>query len=470
MRKPEIRNFLFFGIFFLLYLMVGILVRKMGFWNLEEVYLVERALLGTKGVSAEFESIGLTYPTFPFVLLFLPVSLGLHLKAGVLFSSMIGVLTLLLFTSLIIRSRVGFLALLFVALHPLFLYAYSGGGGIGFFLFFIFLFIYSHKQFLESDEKDVSALFMSSIFLALSVLVAYEAVLFIFPVVFTLIFDKNPWRSVSKPIVLLFPILFILGGIAYLNWMYKGDEFHFAHSPLLLSAGLFDTDYVSKRVTYENLLFPLLLFPAYVFSVLSMIKQPKLLVLLLSPFIVAVINAWIFGTSLPASYFCLLGGVSLIFLEKNKGLMKQIILIASVAGALLAFVLPGKLMWGGEEKFAQYLTLRREGAMLKGHREMADYLSRLDGKIFFDDTYNYPVVFFHGDPKAFILPYQFEFEFYIRSPHTASDYVLVSNPKRGRDLLSQSNSDIFFERDPRWRLIKEVDGLKLFKFNNPKEK
>ncbi|HEX3034601.1 MAG TPA: hypothetical protein VHT73_05620, partial [Thermodesulfobacteriota bacterium] len=371
MRKPEIRIFFFFVISFLLYFMVGILVHRMGFWNLEEVYLVERALLGVKGESSGFERIGLTYPTLPFILLFLPVFLGAHLKAGVLLSSIIGVLTLLFFSSLIIRSRVGFFTLLFIAVHPLFLYAYSGGGSIGFFLFFIFLFIYSHKQFLESDEKDVPSLFMSSIFLALSVLIRYEAVLFIFPVVFTLIFDKNPWRSVSKPVVFLFPVLFIFGGIVYLNWMYKGDEFYFAHSPLLLSAGLFDSDYISEKFTYKNLLSPLLLFPAYVVSMLSVVKQPRLLLLLLSPLIVALINAWIFVAGLPASYFCLLGGVSLIFLEKSSALIKQVILIASVAGVLLAFVLPEKLMWGNEEKFARFLTLGREEEMFKGHREMA---------------------------------------------------------------------------------------------------
>lgn len=457
MEKLRTRIFLFLIVPFLFYFLVGTFVHVMGFWNLQEMYLVEKALLAVKGEPARFENVGLTYPPLPFLLLFLPVSLGVHLQAGVLLSSIYGALVIL-FLSSTLRDRLGFFFFPLIALHPLFLYSYSGGESIGLFLFLILLFIYFHKRFLESEEKDSFSLFMSSFLLGLSVLVRYEAVLFIFPVVCTLIFDKNPWRLVSKLIVFLFPTLFLFIGWAHLNWIYVGDPFHFTRSFLFLSQKLPG----SEVLGFKGFMFALLLFPAYVISIMSLTGKPRLLILFLSPLIVFLISAWLLDNPLPLSYFCLLGGVSLIFMEINRGLVKRVSVLASLVGLLVSFALPGELMWGEEKDFTQFLTFRDTKEMFKEEREVASYLRQLDGKIFFDDTYNYPVVFFHGNPKQFVLPYQFKFGFYLKYPFLISKYVLVPNPKEGKDLVNENNRSLFFEEGANGKIVKESGRWRVF--------
>lgn len=461
LKKRKVYIFLIFILSFLFYFIAGDLIHEMGFWSLREIYLAEKALLAVSGESSRFESIGLTYPTLPFIFLFLPVFLKVHLAAGILLSSLYGAATVLFFSSLV-RDRAGLLALIFVFLQPLFLYSYSGGSDIGLFLLLIFLFIYFHKRFLKSEEKDVFSLFMSAIFLGISVLVRYEALLFIFPVVFTLIFDKNPWRLVSKPIVFIFPTLFIFGGLAYINWIYRGDPFYFTRS-LPLQSELSG----SGKVTLEHLFPPLLVFPSYIVSLWSVRKKIGLFILCLSPLIVALTAVWILGNGFPLSYYCLLAGTGLVFYEEGGVLIKRVFVSASIVGFLIAFVLPEKLMWGEEKKFALFLTHGDSKEMFKEEKEIANYLRQLDGGILFDDTYGYPVVFFHGSPKAFILPYNFEFGFYMTSPEKISKYVLVSDPEEERDLISQNNKNIFFEKNPAWELVEETGRRKLFKSKDP---
>jgi hypothetical protein len=49
------------------------------------------------------------------------------------------------------------------------------------------------------------------------------------------------------------------------------------------------------------------------------------------------------------------------------------------------------------------------------------------------------VVVFHGDPKNFILPYQYEFYSVVQTPEIYADYIVVYNPDKfegSRDIIN----------------------------------
>ncbi len=152
----------------------------------------------------------------------------------------------------------------------------------------------------------------------------------------------------------------------------------------------------------------------------------------------------------------------MVFLETNRVLVKRVSILASIVGLLICFTLPEKLMWGEERDFTRFLTFRDTKEMFKEEKEVASYLRRLDGKIFFDDTYNYPVVFFHGNPKQFILPYQFKFGFYLKYPFLISEYVLVPDPKEEKDLVNENNRSLIFEEDANRKIVKEIGRWRVF--------
>ncbi|GIW48111.1 MAG: hypothetical protein KatS3mg078_1988 [Deltaproteobacteria bacterium] len=458
-QRKTVHILVFFSTFFF-YFYIGMLAQEKGFWGAEEVYLGEKALLAVRGEPARFENIGLTYPPFPFMLRFLPASLGLHPYAGVFFSSISGALTILVLISSLKRSRISTLITIPVIVNPLFIYAFSSGGSTGLFLLLLSLFTFYFKRFIESKEEDSFAFFISSLILGFSFLIRYEAVFFLIPLIFTLIKDKNKWRVVSKVLIFTFPSLFLSTGWTYINWLYKGDPFHFiAHTFGLIS---FETTLKEQKSLFYSLALAIILFPSYLVSLCHVARQPSLLILFLSPLAVALTSTLLLDNMVSTSYFCLLGSVSLIFESNLRGnASRHLLFLTLIVGALIGYTLPDRTTWGEEKVFIKTLIGTQKEERFKEEKELANYLKSLQGKIFFDDTHDYAVVFFHGDPKSFVLPYQLEFGFYLKAPFFIARYVVVPHP-RYKNMINENNPLIFPEQDPNWELVERIGKWKIF--------
>lgn len=447
----------FFAGFFLLYFFCGLWVHGMGFWGSEEVYLLERALLVVRGQPARFENVGLTYPPLPFALLFIPAALGFHLQGGVFMSSLCGGLTACFLSSLT-KEKFALCLLVLLLTHPLFLYAFSISGSQGMFLLILVLYVCFHKRFLEKRQKDLFVFALASLCFGVAVVTRYETLFFLFPLIFTLIRREDRWLLLSKMAIFIFPVVFLFGGWMYINWLYKGDPLYFVHTLSMVNLN----PPVRGQTSWLHLLMPLLYFPVYLVSLWQFKGRGQFLLLLLSPLIVAFIVLWFSEVVLSLSFFALLGGIGFVFLKPPRGWLRPVLLLGTMAGIWLGWMSPEGWQWGPERSFVALVVKREKQEVFLQEKQVAAYLKKLNGRIFFDDTNGYPVVFFHGNPKVFILPYQFEFGFYIKCPSLISRYLALPSPHGKSDAVNGSNSDIFYGKNPKWKLIEQVGEWRIF--------
>jgi len=102
-------------------------------------------------------------------------------------------------------------------------------------------------------------------------------------------------------------------------------------------------------------------------------------------------------------------------------------------------------------------------------RKVAEFLKQRlspDDIILMDDAVGFPIIVFYGDPKNFILPYQYEFTSVIERPEVYADYVLLYNPERfegKRDLINQRHQNLFFSGGRELLLVYSYGNWRVFR-------
>jgi hypothetical protein len=91
------------------------------------------------------------------------------------------------------------------------------------------------------------------------------------------------------------------------------------------------------------------------------------------------------------------------------------------------------------------------------YEEAANFLKHKKGKILADDVDDYPVIYFVGNAKRFVLPYQYEFYTALSSPYNFVDYILVDTSSTKDKVFNFYKSQI-----PGFRLVYENKMFKIY--------
>jgi len=508
---------------FYFYLLIGLLASSNGYKHPEGIFLIEKGLLALKGNPPRLENTGLIYPPLPFYAIF-PFIPFAPLASPFLASSL-GMSAFVIFITYRLLKKqhkpiLFVLLFLSLTLNPLLLYAGSSGSSIHLYLTSIVAF---YTLIFEYYSKPISFyLALSGVLLGLIVLIRYE-IIFILPTLFfatvllsieTTIgrevkfseffklikelpaYRKTFFRKTFAIYLMLFvpPTLAFVSWV-YLNWIFTSNPFNFLESPyayfrtlktyallnpylLELKSNIFkDFIEVAKNI--------LLLSPMFFYILFIFRKKPFYTFALLAPAFGLIISSY-FGLSMMTidffASFILISFIGLMY-AISEGLVKKHNLAITVYIILLTFsIYTGfkKLynsIYPEENLFIKALIEGKTNETFKEDIECAQFLKQVakpDETIIIDDSNGYPVVAFYGDPKNFILPYQYEFYSVVQTPEVYADYIVVYNPDRfegARDIINVKNGNIFHKgkeglelifSSEKWRVFKSQGKFKIF--------
>ncbi len=348
----------------------------------------------------------------------------------------------------------------------------------------------------ERDQRLLStglALVLLGLALAPLMLVRFEAWLLlpVLAIIILLIFHNNEPTGfqVSSVLVVLFMSCIAIGAFLYFNWITTDDAFFFVNSPYgsLQSArnlALIQQEKIfpSFRATLQWLI-PLA--PAYLITCIGIIQSSQknrlgLGLILLLPVLMLSLSFWqgIFFPS--ASRFgVFLGLLPVIWWHATpKRLVSRILLtIALVMSALYMIPLQEQNLLAPEETLlwsqltgrspSESVEVQRAAQRCEAEKEIVQMLANSldEGQtILADDTVASPILYRLRLPKAFVLPYQYEFLPALQNPELFVDYILLANAvsatatrdRVGSFWLQRSESEI-----PGFQVVRENTFFRL---------
>jgi len=506
---------------FYFYLLIGLFVSSNGYRHPEGIFLIEKGLLALKGNPPRLENTGLIYPPLPFYVLF-PFIPFAPLASPFLASALgMSVLTVFVIYRLLKKQLKPIFFVLFfisITLNPILLYAGSSGSSIHLYLTSIVAF---YILIFEHYSKPISFyLALSGVLLGLTVLIRYEIIFTLPALLFTTMvlsiettigretklseffkllkelptYRKTFLRKTLALYLMLFvpPTLSFLSWV-YLNWIFTSNPFNFLESPYayfrtlktyaLLNPYLLELKADLLKGIIEVSKNILILSPMFFYVLFVLRKKPFYFFTLLAPVTGLIISSY-FGLSLMTvdffAPFILLSFVGLMYAVSDDVLKNHNLAIAVYIILFLFSIYGGfkKLYtstYPEEKLFVRALIDGETDATFKEDIECAQFLRQVtkpDETIIIDDSNGYPVVVFHGNPKNFILPYQYEFYSVVQTPEVYADYIVVYNPDKfegSRDIINVKNENIFHKgkeglelvfNSEKWRVYRTKGKLK----------
>lgn len=494
MRQFGIIVTLFLFVFFY-YFSLGLMFISTGYHNPESLFLTGKSLLALKGNPPRLENIGLIYPPMPFFVNFPFVFID-PLIAPVFASSLgMGLLSAFM-TYRILKRNLSFifivLMLLILLLNPVILY--SGASGSSSYLYLTLLSLFYVFIFEYYERKVSFYLAVAGILLGLLVFVRYEVIfilvfwIFVNAVFaieialekgvsyrnfFVLIkslpaFRQTFFRRMFAVYLMIFiPPIFGFLSWCYLNWLFTSNPFHFINSPysyfrtlstyVLYNPKLLELKgdiFKSVAYVFENVL---IYMPAYIVLIFVFARKLFFSLALIAPIIALIISAY-FGLSLMNvdffAPFVFIAFVTMIYAcERNSSLRRNLIISFLTVLVLVSFFTGyyklKSSFYPEERNFAKVLIGENLDGLFAEERNIANFLKQNvspNDIVLMDDAVGFPIVVFYGNPKNFILPYQYEFSSVIDRPEVYADYVIVYNPERfegQRDLINRRHKELF---------------------------
>jgi hypothetical protein len=495
MRWIGVIAILFLFVFFY-YFSLGLMFISAGYYNPEALFLIEKSLLALKGNPPRLENIGLIYPPIPFFVNF-PFVLINPLIAPIFASSLgMGLLSAFI-TYRILKKKLPFifivLMLLILLISPVILY--SGTSGSSSYLYLVLLSLFYIFIFEYYERKVSFYLAIAGIFLGLLVFVRYEIVfILIFWVFVNLVFViettlevgvsyKNFFtlikslpayrqmffrRMFAVYLMIFIPPIFGFLSWCYLNWIFTSNPFHFINSPYsyfrtLSTYALYNPTLLElkgnifKSVVYvfKNVL---IYMPVYILLIFVFARKLFFSLALIAPVTELIITAYL-GLSLMNidfyAPFISIAFITMIYAcEKTSSLRRNLIIFLSTVLIFVSFFTGyyklKSSFYPEERNFAKILIAENLNGLFAEEKKIADFLKRNISSsdiVLMDDAVGFPIIVFYGNPKNFILPYQYEFSSVIERPEVYADYVIVYNPERfegQRDLINQRHRELFF--------------------------
>jgi len=472
------------------YLILGINLQHLGYYNHESLFYIEKARIIFEGTGLRLKTIGLTSPMIPFYGV-LPFAQLNYLTAP-LVASALGTAALFFIISLgvIKTTRDNFLILILLLLfifHPGFIYMGCSGKGIYATMIFFFLFFYNIFRFYISNTTFHIS--VASILLVMLLFCDYKFIwmtLFFIPLIISIAIQSlnlaekqsifrlflsfnNPSlrRKLMNKTFAMYVIIFILPLIAImcyklLNQAHANDFNYFSDSPYATWSVLVDkfektvspsvANYnipeVSFLTTVRILIYcPLILLGAYFFR-----SNTQHFLTLLIPFaLVEFLKIHDDDTSfLPMQYylmFIVIAYLALVFRSQviaRRKIYKVIIVLLVTVQVFTGYFYLRNSMIQSESSFVtvfQKTNDTDETTMFDEYKQMADFINHLPRKsqILVDDVNAYPILAYVKSLKNITLPYQDAFLSAIENPSTYVSYVLLAADQNSVGGFTQLN-------------------------------
>lgn len=426
------------------YLILDYLFCKYEYIHSNLIFFAQKAMLAKEGSPSRLENISFFYPPIsfiPFLLVNDPIKVT---------SVISGIISTILFFTIINRYSISlkdvFILVLFF-FNPLYLLISVTRFDVLLFYFLFslaLLFLYTH---LRSNKTFYS--FLSGLFFGICFYLDFR-VIFILPIILVLIFfskrDGSLFERLSTFIVISSPLVFFFLSWVYLNYLFMSDGFLFLKTPysFIKSQGTQEVVLASSSLVLSffyvlNFLFKNIgVILPYIVQ-LFFIRGFRL-VYLLSFLVVYILPIFFYLFSVYSSAFSpyaytsmLLVFTSLFFYFENKTQdirnISKITLLSFVFSFIFSFIAPLSSFDLNERFFikAVFNAGKDFDISKREEIEMSNILKKFNcQKILSDDINTFEVIFFYGDVKKFILPYNYEFTAAVSNPYNYVDCVLLN--------------------------------------------
>ncbi|MEJ5299539.1 MAG: hypothetical protein WHS38_00950 [Thermodesulforhabdaceae bacterium] len=407
----------------------------------ELLMLGEKAMLVFHGYPPRLENLGFVYPPliYVFVLIF---------QNPFISSAFVGALSasLLLFFTFKAHSigriplSIALVVLLYVLASPASLFLLSEHQS---FCLFIGVFLQLvHHLYRYCRFHYTIDLLLFGMMTAFLFFLRFQAMFLIPVLILPFIITKEKQdigQKMSVAIIAFFPSLFFLGGWSYLNWVFMKDPLYFFRawlSSMGATSGWNPAGDLKGATIY-------------------LFERTKVLLPFVLPIFVAFIRQWKIGfqkcrvtPSILAAPFILIWADALIGATHEHSMSYSILFLVAALSFWVNFPGEAKLPWidrlfaasmimslifnwtllgnqhPEEQAFKQALVKPLENSTVGHARAIVKHI-RPGTSVLIDDTKGFPVVFIEGDARRFVLPYQYEYETVLSSPHLFVDYVVV---------------------------------------------
>jgi hypothetical protein len=469
------------------YLVWGVYLAKLGFFNKEELFFIEKSKIIFEGVGNRLKVMGLTSPLLPFYGTFIFTTIS-YTVAPILASAFgTGILFYIICSTLIKRTNDEFYILIILLLflfHPGLLYVGSAGKSTYMVLIFFYLFFLNIFKFYNSNTTfHVS---ISSICLVILIFCDYKFVwltLFFIPLVLSIslhtlnlgekesIFRlflsfNNPSlrrKLVSKSMA-IFIILFILPLASILiykmlNLTHANDLDYFIDSPYSNWSVLAEKiDYSTLQDTVNHKLpeisiivsarviifFPLILLAFYLFR-----DNTYQMLTLLTPFFfiefLKIKYAKVFITEQYYIIFLILALlciVTKIRTVRHEGAFKIVLTLFTILSIYTGYEIMYTSAIAEENNFVSCILHKKVTDSQEEIKSVAAYINNLPEKshVLLDDAIAYPIASFSKDIRSLTLPYQEDYLSAIEAPQKYDRYVLIASKKNSANSYTELNT------------------------------
>jgi len=496
------------------YLFMGIYLNRLGYYNQESLFYLEKTKILFDGVGNRLKVMGLTAPILPFY--GSAIFSSFNMLAPVIASAIgTAILFYIMAITLIRRTHDDFYFALLIILflfHPGILYTACSGKSIYMVLIFFYLFFFNIIRFYKSNTTfHVS---IASICLVILVFCDYKFIwltLFFIPLVMfiaiqslnlseketafrlTLSFN-NPAlrRKLINKTFAIYIIIFILPLASILifkmlNLTHANDFDYFIDSPYATWSVLADrlsfdqatsfahyqSSEISPLVTASIALFcPMIVVAIYLFR-----HNTYQILTILAPFaFVEFLQIKYDKIFLSHEYFLIfliLALLCIIFRAhtlKQQGALKVVLSVLVLVQLYTGYAFLKKSFLSEERNFVKVLFNPTPDDSQAENREMADYINSLpkDEPILMDDAIAYPIISFTNHIERLTLPYQETYLSASEAPEHYVHYILIAtenNPLTGYTQLNNKYIPAIKHSDNNLNLQKiyETDSWILYK-------
>ncbi|MEN0056777.1 MAG: hypothetical protein AAGC65_24075 [Mucilaginibacter sp.] len=469
------------------YLVIGIYLNRLGYYNHESIFYIEKTKIVFEGLGNRIKVMGLTSPLLPFYTTFIFSAINSYLAPVIASAIGTAVLFYIISRSLTKRNHDDFylyMMLILFFLHPGLLYAACSGKAIYMVLIFFYLFFFNLLKFYRSNTTFHVSL--ASICLVILIFCDYKFVwltLFFVPLVlaitlpslnlgekesiFRLFLSFNSpslRRKLINKTFAIYIILFILpiaSVISYklLNLTHANDLNYFIESPyatwnvlvdklnydIATTSANYQLPELSVMVSVRVIYFcPMVLLAIYLFR-----ESTYQALTILTPFaFIEFLHIKYDKLFLNYEYyliFLILALLCLVFKShtiKRQGLLKIVLAVIILIQLYTGYIFLNQSLITDEKRFITTLINRTPNTDQSETLEMAGVINSLpkDAHVLMDDAISYPIAAFTNDIHKLTLPYQEVFLSAIETPYRYDDYILIATPKNPFTGYTQLNN------------------------------
>ncbi|MFD0765715.1 hypothetical protein ACFQZI_12705 [Mucilaginibacter lutimaris] len=469
------------------YLVCGVYLNNLGYYNHESLFYIEKSKIVFEGLGNRLKVMGLTSPIIPFYATFL-FTIFSQTLAPVL-ASAVGTAILFYVIASTVARRLNddgyiWLLLILFLFHPGIIYTAASGKSIYLILTFFFLFFLNLFKFYRSNTTfHVS---IASLCLVILIFCDYRFIwltLFFLPLVlsitihslnlgeqesiFRLFLSFNSpslRRKLVNKTFALYIILFSLPLAAVLcykllNLTHANDLNYFAESPYATWNVLIDKlsfDQLTTNTAYQIpetsilLSFRVVLFAPMILIAVYLFRESTYQVLtILIPFaFIEFLHIKYDKVFLAYQYyliFLILAYLCVIFkahVVKNHGAFKLLLLVTVLIQLYTGWYFLRNSAITEERNFVKVFIKDKKADLQMDNEEIANYLNSLpsDAHVLLDDAIAYGVVAFTHDIKPLIMPYRGNYLSALETPDKYVDYVVVATAKNPVSGYTQLNN------------------------------